>query len=325
MVLLITGRCGAGCYYCPLSDAKRGKDVIYANEMRISDKEEVLDEARSIGATGTGITGGDPLNCPERTEKAIRMLKKEFGQGHHIHLYTCSLDVAKILRLEEAGLDEIRFHPRLDMWDRMEELPFAELMERTSMRVGLELPALPDKEKELRAAIASAVALGMDFVNLNELEFSEGNYGMMEDCGYELKDDTSSAILGSEELARRLCEEASGIAVHYCSSSFKDSVQLRRRLIRRAERIALESDDITEDGTLIKGVVECDDPEEVMAFLIEEFDVPVEFMRHDVEKKRLEVAAWILEEIHEEIPYRCYIVEEYPTSDRLEVERMPLF
>ncbi len=324
MVLLVTGRCGSGCYYCPLSDVKRGKDVIYANETRIFDREEILAEARSIGATGTGITGGDPFHCIDRTERAVRMLKEEFGEGHHIHLYTCTVDVQNALRLEAAGLDEIRFHPRAEFWSKLDELPFRELMEKTSMRVGLELPALPDREEDLRMAIDSASSLGLDFVNLNELEFSEGNYGMMEDMGYELKDDISAAVLGSEELARKLCDTSSGIAVHYCSSSFKDSVQLRRRLIRRAERMAEEMDDITEDGTIIKGVVECEDPLEAMAMLAEDFDVPQELMRHDVQKGRLEVAAWVLEEIFDELPYRCYIVEEYPTSDRLEVERMPL-
>jgi pyruvate formate-lyase activating enzyme-like uncharacterized protein len=31
-----------------------------------------------------------------------------------------------------------------------------------------------------------------------------------------------------------------------------------------------------------------------------------------------------LEEIAAELPYASYIVEEYPTADRLEVERTPL-
>ncbi len=324
LVLLITGRCGGGCWYCPLSDAKRGKDVIYANEKLAGSKDDVLEEARSIGATGTGITGGDPLQCLERTERAIRSLKEEFGEGHHIHLYTCTVDAEKALRLEGAGLDEIRFHPRLELWERLEEQPLKELMSRTSMHVGLELPALPGMEKELMSAIRSAAKMGLHFVNINELEFSEGNYGMMKAKGYGIKDELSSAVEGSEELGRMLCQEAEGITVHYCSSSFKDSVQLRRRLMRRAERVALESDEITEDGTLLKGVVECDDPFELMAWLAEEFDVPAALMRHDAEKRRLEVAPWVLEDIYEEIPHNCYIAEEYPTSDRLEVERMPL-
>ncbi len=324
LVLLITGSCGGGCWYCPLSDAKKGKDVIYANERLAGSKEDVLEEARSIGATGTGITGGDPLQCLERTERAIRALKEEFGEGHHIHLYTCTVDAEKALRLEAAGLDEIRFHPHLDDWDSLGGLPLKELMSRTSMHVGLELPALPGKERELRSAMGSAAAMGLHFVNINELEFSEGNYGMMKAMGYGIKDELSSAVEGSEELGRSLCHDMEGITVHYCSSSFKDSVQLRRRLMRRAERVASESDEMTEDGTLLKGVVDCNEPQKLMEWLTEEFDVPAELMRHDTEKRRLEVAPWVLEDIHEEIPYNCYIVEEYPTSDRLEVERMPL-
>ena len=39
---------------------------------------------------------------------------------------------------------------------------------------------------------------------------------------------------------------------------------------------------------------------------------------------KLEVAPWILEEIAEDLDYKCYISEQYPTADRLEVERTPL-
>ena len=44
----------------------------------------------------------------------------------------------------------------------------------------------------------------------------------------------------------------------------------------------------------------------------------------DEEKARLEVAPWVLEEIASELELRSFIVEEYPTADRLEVERSPL-
>jgi hypothetical protein len=44
----------------------------------------------------------------------------------------------------------------------------------------------------------------------------------------------------------------------------------------------------------------------------------------DTKRKRMEIASWIVEEIASELPYKCYVVEEYPTADRLEVERMPL-
>jgi len=38
----------------------------------------------------------------------------------------------------------------------------------------------------------------------------------------------------------------------------------------------------------------------------------------------LEVAPWVLEDLAALLPFRCYLVEEYPTADRLEVERQPL-
>jgi len=76
LVLLITGRCAAGCYYCPLSAEKAGRDVMFADEMRARSENDVLLEARLIDALGTGITGGDPLCVPVRTLRFIRLLKR---------------------------------------------------------------------------------------------------------------------------------------------------------------------------------------------------------------------------------------------------------
>ncbi len=41
MVLFVTGRCNTGCYYCPVSFEKKGRDVIYANELKVSNKKEI--------------------------------------------------------------------------------------------------------------------------------------------------------------------------------------------------------------------------------------------------------------------------------------------
>ena len=58
--------------------------------------------------------------------------------------------------------------------------------------------------------------------------------------------------------------------------------------------------------------------------LRDELGVPEELFRKDEEKKRVEVAPWVLEEIFPQLPYESFLVEEYPTADRLEVEREPL-
>jgi pyruvate formate-lyase activating enzyme-like uncharacterized protein len=68
MVLFVTGLCRFRCFYCPVSERRNQKDVVYANERRVLTDEDVIDEARSIGAAGTGITGGDPLGVIDRTD-----------------------------------------------------------------------------------------------------------------------------------------------------------------------------------------------------------------------------------------------------------------
>jgi pyruvate formate-lyase activating enzyme-like uncharacterized protein len=323
MVLLITGKCGTDCFYCPISPEKKGKDVMFANERRISDLSEMLEEAVSMDAAGTGITGGDPLVSMERTISAIRMLKERFGPGHHIHLYTSMIDLGKAKELCEAGLDEIRFHPPMSQWETMEFGTISEIVSGTSMDVGIEVPAIPGNEERLERLVTSAWEAGVSFININEFEFSESNWNMMEEMGYRVKDDLSSAVAGSEEMAIELMRKYPKCPIHFCSSAFKDGVQLRKRLIRRAGVIAKKHDVVTDDGTMIKGVVYAEDLNEAAAAL-SALKVPEDLMLIDRERKRIEVAPWRLRKISKKLPYPSYIVEEYPTFDRMEVERTPL-
>ncbi len=324
MVLLITGICGTDCFYCPISPEKKGKDVIYANERRITQLREALEEAESMDATGTGITGGDPLIMMDRTVEAIRMLKEHFGKEHHIHLYTSMVDPEKALALYEAGLDEIRFHPPMSQWESFDTDGLRSIIEGTGMDVGLEVPAISGYEKELEGLVLSVNDAGIGFININEFEFSESNWNMMEDRGFRIKDELSSAIHGSEEMALDLMIKYPDIPIHFCSSTFKDGVQLRNRLIRRANVTAKEYEVITEDGTILKGVVYADDLDDMHSLLMSKYRVPSHLIWINRDLGRVEIAPWVLERISKKLCSPCYIVEEYPTSDRMEVERIPL-
>ena len=122
MVLFVTGLCGKDCFFCPLSESRKNIDVIFANERRVLSDADILDEAHSMNAEGTGITGGEPLLKPEAVLHYISLLKKTFGRSHHIHMYSAMAPEDDILRrLAEAGLDEIRFHPPIEYWDRLSE------------------------------------------------------------------------------------------------------------------------------------------------------------------------------------------------------------
>lgn len=323
MVLLITGKCNTGCFYCPISPEKKDKDVMYANERRIYDLSEMLDEARAMDATGTGITGGDPLTVMDRTKDAILMLRENFGDKHHIHLYTSMIDPEKIGALWEAGLNEIRFHPPLSQWTNMDVSGIQRITSDTTLDVGIEVPAIPGKKEELEKLILSVAETDIDFINLNEFEFSETNWNMMEEMGYSVKHDLSSAVYGSEKIALELMKEYPDFPIHFCSSAFKDGVQLRERLKRRASVNAKPYDLITEDGTVVKGVIYHDDLDEV-ADALRKLRFKEDMFTLDRDLGRAETGHRKLEKVSKKLPYDSFIVEEYPTYDRLEVERIPL-
>src|SRR5438094_10029780 len=96
MVLFVTGICSFHCFYCPVSDEKMYKDVVFAHEKRVTKDEDVLEEAHAIQATGAGITGGDPLDALERTCHYVRFLKRGFRPKSHRQPYPRYTDPAEL-------------------------------------------------------------------------------------------------------------------------------------------------------------------------------------------------------------------------------------
>ena len=339
MVLLVTGLCPTKCFYCPLSFKKGGKDRIFADEWELDnedDTKKLILEAEYINANGAGITGGDPLVVWKRVKKYISLLKDTFGSKFHIHLYTSGLKNADhLMDLISAGLDEIRFHPLPEYWNDMNKNPIKNSINevvKTTADVAFEIPVIPNMEKDIFSLIKWANENDLHWVNLNELEFSERNCESLNKRGYTVRDDISAAVKGSKETALNVLKmvqnESLDIGVHYCSLSFKDGIQLKNRIKRRANNISKEYEVITDEGTLIKGVIYTDGPlNQLFSLVKEEYEIPEKFIFLDKEKNRIEIALWILEKISNDLKKqgcKSYMVEEYPTADRLEVERIPM-
>ena len=314
LVLFITGICPRNCWYCSISEKKKNKDIIFANERPITNVDEAIEEAKLCDATGAGITGGDPLSKLDRTIEYIKALKKEF-ENFHIHLYT-SLDLVdedKLKQLFDAGLDEIRFHLDLDdkLWNKLE------LAKKFRWKVGVEIPVIPGM-KEQTIKLIEFIKDKVDFLNLNELEYSEINSGEYNKRDLTAKSELSYGIKGSEELALELLELFPDMNVHYCTSRLKDAVQLANRIKKRARNVKQNFDIVTDEGMLIRGAVyDADDLEKAKQ------EIGLKEIIIDKRKHRLLLSSKNIKKFAKKIKqlgYKPAIVEEYPTWDCLQIE-----
>jgi pyruvate formate-lyase activating enzyme-like uncharacterized protein len=329
-----------------VSRDKMYRDVMFANERPIHPGkwEDLIDECELIGAKGAGITGGDPMVVPDRVVEVIKVMKAKFGPEFHTHLYTsCAFDLAWIAKLKEAGLDEIRFHPDVRDYARMPDAwhhpAIAEAL-RVGLTTTIEIPCVPGKADDILALATYLEGVGAHGLNMNELEFSDPNIASLKRFGYQPADDESQRVAGSRETAAQVLEgwkvrrnagARSPFAVHFCSSPYKDAIQLMQRFRRRASRTARPFEEQTEEGTLVYGVLKPALPAEVGAIaerLRAEYEVPMEWVA--VVGDRIETAPWVAEELAseegllEELGCAAWLSEVHPTADRLEVERTPL-
>jgi len=315
LVLFVTGLCTWNCGYCPLSERRWQKDLVYANERLVTTDDELLEEARLMDALGTGITGGDPVLRLDRTLYYAALLKHKFS-NHHIHLYTASPLHNDELQRMEGLIDEIRIH-LIDFHN----ISAVKNALNYQVDVGVEIPMFPSRVDETRELIHRLKEVGIHFINLNELEYADRNTQYLRKLGYSFDADSCS-VLGSEEAALELAQEEE--IVHYCSARDKDALQLRNRLIRRAQNVAKLYEEI-EDGLLVKGVIFCSTPQEayaVKALLTEKVDVPDTFI--DVVGTRVETHWALAEEASSWIKAKIGIEKRYPTFDQPLIEYIPI-
>lgn len=346
LVLFVTGLCSKKCFYCPISEKKMNKDVIYANEWKLeneNDTQSLIKEAELTEARGAGITGGDPFCRLERTARYIRLLKKRFGREFHIHLYAPLelITEGKLRKLHKAGLDEIRVHP--DFNDRKHWNKIG-LIRRFSWDIGMEIPAIPSYKKKTIGMI-DYFKDRIDFLNVNELEISDTNAQQLVERGFRPKDRISYGVKGSQELAIYLLKKyGKKLDMHYCTTTLKDRVQLASRIRIRAKNIAQPYDIVTEEGMLVRGALYLDElipgfgyrkkleklgknkRKRILAKLNmtmkkfkKDYKIKKGYMRVDDSKLRLLTSPAMAKLIKENF-LKGAIVTEYPTWDQTEVE-----
>lgn len=322
LVLFITGICPNKCYYCSISKGRRHK-ITFANEQRITDVPEAITEAEKISALGAGITGGEPTLEQNKILHYITSFKSHFGSQFHFHLYTSvPLNQDQLQSLHNVGLDEIRFHPpRLDLTQSIKNTILR--AKQFNWDLGIEIPIIPNSLTPIEKIIQFAIDNSIDFINFNEFEFTQTNYRELKKRGFEPKNSFTAAVQGSEEMALSLLKkyEEESITLHYCSSRFKDRIQLTNRFLRRAKNTARQFDEITPEGLLNRGRIITTNEQllhEITQFIKEHLEVPGELIEIQIEENTI-LTHWSIvrdfgQELTEIFPdiTRVDVIEQYP-------------
>ena len=331
LVLFITGKCGKGCFYCPISETRRNRDTVFANEAAIEQPDEAIAEARLIDATGMGITGGEPLNVVEKTVRFIRAFKEEFGSAFHIHLYTGLEPVLleTVERLIGAGLDELRLH-RFTLGADYTNL---RTITKGRIKLGIEIPVIPGMLTQLKTLLRQLEAAGVDFVNLNELEYTALNADGLKQHGLLFDSDSIASVQGSEAEAIELLEWAAtetALNIHYCPLALKDGAQLRNRFLRRAKNVAQSFERITEEGLLVKGVIKPGPGtslDETVKIVMRISGISKEDLGLNEKRGQVETTTGLVQQFAEQLKAKGFsvgIAEEYPIASRFQVSFTPL-
>ncbi|MFX1512471.1 MAG: radical SAM protein [Promethearchaeota archaeon] len=329
VVVFITGICRHGCFFCPISSVKKKKDISFANERPIKQIQDIITEIKKMEALGASITGGEPLEKIERVIHFIKEIKNYFGEEFHIHLYTAKSKITdeQLNRLFKTGLDEIRFHL---MKKSLEPIILKAL--KYSWKVGIEIPVFPDNKGYLQSIAEFSNRNELDFLILNELEISESNRRKMKEMGYQPLSAFSFSVRNSAGVGKEIVEWISNnldISVHFCAANTKDGIQFRQRLIRMAKRTARPYHEVTQDGSLLLGIVEgnYNQLEILRKRLKYELEIPTELFHLNKEGIKLEIRWDLAEALTSEFQkegLQVALIEQYPTYDRKIITKIPL-
>jgi uncharacterized protein len=309
LVLFVSGKCSRNCWYCSLSDKRKNKDLIFANERECKNVKDIFEEVKESRATSAGITGGDPLLHFNRTVKFASALKNKFGKKFHIHIYlpTKLVTKEKLERLKKC-VDEVRFHPEflIDENKTAEDIKKIELASKIfgKNNTGIELPMIPDRKEEI-LDFAIGTEDYVSFVNLNEFELSETNFDRITK-EYEL-DEGGYVAKGSVEagkwILKQLENKKSKLKVHMCTAELKNCSQFVNRLKRHE---ILPYGKRTEEGMVI--------------YLIVNKKLNLKGVFYDEKKKRTILSESFARKLLKEGKEKIIRVEEFPTYDRIETE-----
>jgi pyruvate formate-lyase activating enzyme-like uncharacterized protein len=246
--LFINGRCNLRCFYCPTSQEEIGLPT--TNTVNFRTPTDYVAYLERFGFTGASISGGEPFLTFPRSLAFVAAIKKRFGAAMYVWLYTNGtlVDEENLLRLRDAGLDEIRF----DIGATAYRLDPLRLAVGTIPTVSVEIPAIAEDLELLKDKMVEMRDAGVNHLNLHQLRLTPYNRPKLVPRGYRYLHGEKVTVLDSElaalELLHYAVDRQIGPPVNYCSFAFKNRYQGLAARRRNASFLIKPFESLTANG-----------------------------------------------------------------------------
>ena len=246
--LFITGKCNANCFYCPTSQQNDDKPT--SQQLTFETPEAYAEYVSYFGFKGVSFSGGEPLLYFDRTLSYLKAVRKYCSPDIYIWMYTNGIlaNKVKLKRLEESGLNEIRF----DIGATGYKLDRVRLAKGIVPNITIEIPSIPEEKERIIALLPMMIDAGVTNLNLHQLRLTPYNADKLTKHQYTYIAAEHPIVLESELAALEIMKFANqnqlNIGINYCSFHFKYRFQKAGYRKRIVSKIVDKNLSVTEKG-----------------------------------------------------------------------------
>ncbi|HPF50151.1 MAG TPA: radical SAM protein [Draconibacterium sp.] len=246
--LFITGKCNAGCFYCPTSQLADHAPT--TQNLDFNSAAEYAEYVNHFNFKGVSFSGGEPLLFFDRTMEYLKAVRKKSRSETYIWMYTNGIlaETSKFRKLAAAGLNEIRF----DIGATGYSLDKVRLAKGIVPNVTIEIPAVPEQKEKIKQLLPQMIEAGVTNLNLHQLRLTKHNVKNLSKKNYTYIPAEQAIVLESELAALEILNYAHDhhldIGINYCSFHFKNRFQ--KAGFRQKIAVALAGSDevLTQNG-----------------------------------------------------------------------------
>ena len=219
--LFITGKCNAGCFYCP--SPQLVDEPPTSQNLMFETADAYAEYINYFKFKGVSFSGGEPLLFFDRTLNYLKKVRKNCGPGIYTWMYTNGIlaEEEKFRKLAAAGLNEIRF----DIGATGYSLDKVRKAKGIIPNITVEIPAVPEEKERIKQLLIEMIRAGISNLNLHQLRFTKHNGKNLQKKGYTLMPAEQPIVLESELAALEIINYAHkhnlDIGINYCSFFFK--------------------------------------------------------------------------------------------------------